>query len=205
LGENVGDMNRRWLARVCVGALGGLGIAFAHWAAYLIATPDAHAHQALLESTGHRYWPLAGAFLVALVVGTTGVSVSARFGRASGRPTSFARAVAVLGTLQVFGFLLLEFGERLLFAAHHSAASLFTEPVVLLGMGLQAAVAIVAAFILRALLRVVRFVRALLRSRVGEDRSSTPLWVPGSQVHLVPLAPGTGGFSLRGPPAPLLN
>lgn len=190
---------QRWTARAALSALGALGIAIAHWAAYVMAAPQAHTHHQLLHSTGHRYWPLGGALLVAMVVGTIGFSISKRLGRSDASMATVRGAALALGAIQVGGFLLMEVGERLLFSSHHSVSSVMAEPVVWIGIALQLIIAVAGAVLVRVLLRAAAFVRALIRASVSSARCisvslpSTPFIVPA-------LSPASSGLSRRGPP-----
>lgn len=193
-------MKTQWRARASLAGLGALGIAVGHRVAYFMVTSDPHARHELLESTGHTYWPLAGALLVAMIVGTIGVSISSRLHRSRSGASTLATNALVLAGLQVSGFILMEAGERLLFASQHHVTSLLSEPVLWIGIALQVIVAVVGALVLRFLLRAVEFVQALLRASFHEQ-AQLPLARPlCSQIIAPRLSPGAGGTSRRGPP-----
>jgi hypothetical protein len=191
-------MSKTWVSRGVLALLAAVGITVAHWAAYLAAASGAHAHHDLLQSTGHRYWPFAGALIVALIVGTLGFSACRPARLASGRLSGFVSSVVILAAIQTLGFVLLEFGERALFASHHGPSSLASEPVFWIGLVLQLFVAVAGALVVHLLLKVVAIVRALLAGTYVSARSTS--FSLSSQYRVPSLTVLSGGSSLRGPP-----
>lgn len=183
------------ISRAGVAAIAALGIALAHWAAYAVVVPDPHAREGLLETTGHTYLPLLGAALVAVLVGTVGVSLVERFGRGTRIPTD----LLVIAFIQVGGFAVLEVGERALFGSS-GVAGIAGEPVVWLGLMFQVVVAAAATLVLRLLIKGAAIVRALF-SGAAPARRRTPSVVSFfSQIAAPRPAPCAGASSRRGPP-----
>ncbi|MGH2747079.1 MAG: hypothetical protein ACRDKB_04035 [Actinomycetota bacterium] len=182
---------RAWLGGLALG-----GAAAAHALAYVVAVPDPHQREAVLHATaGHGYWiafvPVA---VGALVAGLCGLILSA-----DGRATAtslFRRTAARLVPLQVFGFVAIEVTERAFTGT--GPWEVLQEPAVLIGIVLQALVALVGAGLL------VAFRAAIDRLRGSRRRPASLPWSPPLSFvtqHLGPPAsPAAGGAGLRGPP-----
>jgi hypothetical protein len=188
----------RLRTRLWLGGLAAGGVAIAHVVAFVLAAPDPHERELLLEATGHGTWPL----IVSLAMGAA-VAALARFGvsRLRGEPSSSSsvRYHATAGRLlllQVVGFLLLEGLERL--ATGHGLAGFLVEPVILIGVLAQLPVALAGAGLLVTLVRLVdRLV--LLRTSLPPFRATThrgvlDVPVPRTRVAADPANP-------RGPPS----
>ena len=184
--------------RLWLGGLALSGVAAAHALAYLLVAPDSDHRTTLLASTGHGYWWVVEALgLGALVAGLAGFAVErlgfARNGTASARP--WADVAPRLVVLQITGFLLLEFLERLI--VEGTAAHVLTEPVVLIGVAVQAAAALLAAALIALFARVVDSFRRRIPF-AGAPSSSQ--WFPLGDVLPPTFQRAAGGATLRGPP-----
>jgi hypothetical protein len=205
-GSNVSRMKSHRRAGIAAGRvaywLGGLaafGIVAAHCLAYIIVAPDAAERATLLHRTGHHFWGLV--FALALGVGTAGLSgVLVRFIRLSTteqpKVNLFGYAALRLMALQVGGFVLLETSERIFLG---NGAHAIVEPVVIVGLALQVAVALAAALILSLLTKTLY---ALLSGTSPNSAKAARILPRFARTRwLQPsLAPGTGAGSLRGPP-----
>jgi len=185
-------------APIWLGGLAAFGIVAAHCVAYIMMAPEGEERALLMDATGHQFWGVV--FALGLGVGVAGVSwLMVNFLHPSTAEHSkvnlFAFAAPRLMALQVGGFVLLEATERMFMGG---GAHALLEPVVIVGLVVQIAVALVAAVILSLLTRTLH---ALLstsnRPSVGAERTlprPTSRWVQPS------LAPGTGAGTWRGPP-----
>ncbi len=142
--------------RLWLGALAAAGVGLTHALAYFLTAPDAEARRELLEQTAHGYWSYASALgLGLLVAGLSGFVISRvkeRATRPEGTRALYFFIATRLLVLQGLGFLLLEASER---AVAGGLGELLAEPVVLLGLCIQAAVAAVGAVLLLLLSRLV--------------------------------------------------
>lgn len=188
--------------RLWLGGLASAGVAFSHFLAFLVAKPDHADRSTLLAETGHSYWPYFIALaLGALVAGLVGFAAERVWGRPPGDRPGLRRMYGFTATrlvlLQVLGFLYLEAGERL--AVHGSFASLFDEPVVLIGLVVQVVVALAAAALLILFARAVDGLRALLRPLARPPKEVVlprgALSFPRPALRLA-----VGGRTVRGPP-----
>jgi hypothetical protein len=170
-----------WLVSLPVALAGCLA---AHFAAYALATPTAHAH-ASHGYLGHL--PLVGGAALAVVLAAA-LRQAVR-GRRGTRPSPWLFAL-----LPPLAFALQEHAERLA-----EPALVVAEPTFLLGLALQLPFAALALLLARAILRVADALCALLtpppRRRPSAPRLPAPAW-------LAPLHPIlTTATSERGPPA----
>jgi hypothetical protein len=162
---------RRTVATVGVA---GSGLVLGHWLAYALGEPQAHARDELLRATGHGYLPYATQVAVlAAALGLAALFLIRLAGR--GGRGSFPRDAAVLASVQCGAFLAMEAGERLLAGA--SLHDLTHGPLLAIGLGMQLAVALTAAAIVRLTERAADAADAL--------RRPTALTVP-ALVHAVP-------------------
>lgn len=183
---------------IVIGALSCFGIVVAHAAAYRLVTGGGHHESVLLEETGHGQWPYVVASAIGLLLaGLLYFGTKLLIGGSASRQLELWPVAARLVGFQSLGFLLLEAAERTLSGA--GASHLLKEPAVLAGLGLQLVVALVAALLLLAFARVVRFVAGRLARRVQSRISLQP--IPIASVRFPRLRVGTVGWSLRGPPA----
>lgn len=171
----------------------------AHALAYLVARPNPHQHDALLNSTGHENFGLFTALALGLLAaGLVRLATGRAWGpqaKAAGEKL-FMPALPRLLALQLTGFLLLEAAERVY--AGLDPAHVFAEPAVLLGLILQLGAALIGAGLL--VLFAKTFQRLFGGRRSALNRSASPVSCP--VIRLVPhrFEVATGGGSLRGPP-----
>ncbi len=187
--------------RLWLGGLSAAGVVLAHSLAFLVTTPDHGERSQLLHATGHRYWPhFAALALGALVAGLLGFVADRVWGDGAERRLSTRRLYAFtaprLLLLHLVGFLYLEAGERL--AVHGSFEGLLQEPVVVIGLLVQAVVALVAGFLLVLFARVVDHLVSLLRRSVRPPKMELPRGPLGFSRPRLRLA-GAGPIP-RGPP-----
>ena len=186
--------------RLWLGALAAAGVGLTHVLAYFLTAPDPTARRELLEQTAHGYWSYASAFaLGVLVAGLSGFVISRVRERAlrpqSGRALYFFITTRLV-VLQAVGFLVLEASER---AVAGGLVDVLAEPVVLLGLGIQAVVAAIGALFLLLLARILEAVT---------DGTASVFVRPASRIFLPVLSfsrPHTyaaaGGATPRAPPA----
>lgn len=139
------NLGRPFKAQLFLGGLAAVGVVISHWFAYALAAPQVHLREALLESNGDLYFSAVIAVSFGLVVAGLARFASERRNRMSPLDTGQLIRISAprLVAFQVVGFLVLEGTERYL--AQGSIENLLTEPVVLIGVILQAAVALLGA------------------------------------------------------------
>ena len=183
--------------RAPVGLIAAAAMLGSHWVAYLLAAPDPHARAQLLLGTGHGYWPVAVTLAIAAgvcgLISFVGHRVSTN-GRSS-RSRIFAHSLPLLFLLQVGGFAVMEFGERLA-SGHGFAMSDLFAATFLIGIAIQALVSVLSALLLVLIAFVVERL-AVGSPVVGSISAPQPLVSLVSPPRLVP---ATGGLTLRGPP-----
>lgn len=181
-----------WLA-----ALACAGVAVTHALSYRLVA-DGSARAELLHETGHDLWPPFVVFaVVALAVLGFGGWLSSPASTAGSR--SVLRTAGRLGALQGGVWMAVEVAERAAFShGHLSWRSL--APVVV-GLGVQAVVALVGAFLLALLAEVAAFVRARRRT-VWPRRTAASRAV---QLFLPAEALLRSAASPRGPPLSTLT
>jgi hypothetical protein len=181
-----------------LGGLASFGIVAAHCLAYLLMVPDPEDRALFMDATGHHFWGLVCALgLGAGVAGMSGVLVRFFDPSTTGHPkvNLFGFAAPRLMALQVGGFALLETTERIVL---ENGAHATVEPVVLVGLALQATVALVSALILCLLTKTLQ---ALLAGTSPASAKAARMLPRPSTTWVQPsLAPGTGAGTWRGPP-----
>jgi hypothetical protein len=185
-------------SRLLLGAMAGAGVVIAHVVAFRIAVAHDAERQAFLLSTGHGWWPvILSVALAGLVAGL--IRVVLRRQPPPGRSSSasvFVHAVARLVPLQVAGFTVLEAAERMV--AGSGVGHLFQEPVFVIGLALQVAVAVAAAVLVAMVTRAVRALMSLLlRPLRAPVRDRFRPALPDVPPRMRVLA---GGATLRAPP-----
>lgn len=173
----------------------GSGLLLGHWLAYALGTPDATARDELLHATGHSYLPYATQVaLLAGVIGLVGLFL-ARLHRRE-RLGSFAGNVVRLAALQSGAFLAMEVGERLLTGA--PLHDLTHGPLLVIGLGVQAVLAVVGALVLRFTERAAEAVETVDRAIAGFMPRS---WVTASIASGgTPRRPASRAACDRAPP-----
>ncbi|MGH2750928.1 MAG: hypothetical protein ACRDK3_08670 [Actinomycetota bacterium] len=183
----VGARERIYLALLaCAGTLA------AHSIAYWVVASDAHHHASLLLDTGHGYWGVVTPVAMGLAVaGIAGALLSG-----SGRTARFMAVARRAVTLQAGAFLAMETVER---ASVGGPLLVVREPVVLVGLAVQVAIAFAIALLLVVLTRC-------LGTPAGSSALVAP--PPVGAASLIARTPSRtsselryGGALLRAPPA----
>lgn len=181
-----------------LGLLAFAGLLIGHFVAYLVVVPDHGMRAAVLEATGHRahglFVPLAGAALLGAAIGLIAHQLRGR-ASAPGREWSPMRVALTLWLLQTTAFIALEASERAL--SSHAVSELLHEPAFVLGLALQAIVALAGAIIV-LLLRIS--VAALCRYLFSRPAAATHTTLSGPEILLVPRSVARSAWNLRGPP-----
>jgi hypothetical protein len=154
-----------------------VGLVLGHVASYAVAYPSGQARHAHLLLTGHGWMGPALVSLAAAVPAVLAIAAarSARNGPLAVRPLA-ARLIGV----QVLAFLLVEVAER-----HADLGRALSDPAVLIGVVVQALVAVALATLLNGFTRsVVAMVRRRRRTRIR----TRPASQRAAQL-LVPLRP----------------
>lgn len=175
-------------------------MAASHELAYLVAEPEAARRAELLGSTGHRYfWIVAAVAFAALVAGLAGLLGDQAMHANAGGTRLYAALAGRVMVLQVGGWLVLETAERA--AADGHTQGVLLEPAVMIGLGAQVVMALMAAAVLLLRARIVEAIH-------GAARASTIIPPPVAGPSPVcpprplPLRLGVqiGGADRRGPP-----
>jgi hypothetical protein len=182
----------RWLL-----AASAAGFVAGHAITYSLAVPDHHQHEAVLQETGHSYWPAA------LTVGLLGFAWAAAAvvnrrlrGRRSSPPArGWSWITPRVVVLQVALFVAVEIIERL--AAGEPVSSLFDHHLLSLGLIVQVVVAVAVATVLYLLDRAAAGLARLLAGP-APVYGARPAWSPSRVVAVASLhfRPRTS----RGPP-----
>ena len=179
------------------------GVVLAHWLAYVLAIPGAHARAQVLAASGHSYWVMAIKFAVVLGLAAFG----ALFLRHLDRPPrtwesgqeAFSAIAARLSLLQVMAFIAMEVTERLVVGA--PVAHLFHHRLFLMGLALQLIVACGGALLLLWFSRTAeRVAEALARPRLPRHRPAVLRTIRIEIQAISPVDPVRDGVGLRGPP-----
>jgi hypothetical protein len=179
------------------------GVVLAHWLAYVLAIPGAHARAQVLAASGHSYWVMAIKF--AVVLGLAGLG--ALFLRHLDRPPrtwesgqeAFSAIAARLSLLQVMAFIAMEVTERLVVGA--PVAHLFHHRLFLMGLALQLIVASGGALLLLWFSRTAeRVAEALGRPLLPRPRPAVLRTIRIEIQAIPPVDPVRDGVGLRGPP-----
>ena len=174
-------------------ALGG--VLLGHTAAYRLLIPDAHTRTLELAASGHGY--LSGANVVGLVAAVVALAALFLGGVLRTNEAAPQRLAARLVGFQMSAFLAMELLERI--ASGGGTQHLPT--VLLIGLPVQAFIAVLIAVIARLLLRVASAIGALLSPPAWSDTAITVL---GASVE--PRRPDrTGSPPGRAPPSSLVT
>jgi len=173
------------------------GVLVGHWLTYLAVAPVAGSRTAILHRTGHSYLGLAND--LALV--TALAALASMFIGQLTTPEPSGRIVAVTGRIvrfQVCAFLAMEVLERV--TAGSPLSELIRTGILPIGIAAQVAVGLLAAFVIRWLLRAADRVAAVLghaafRPRRDLSRRLLP------QPVFVPNFPHLSAAGVRGPPS----
>ena len=183
-------MERGLRTRLGIGLLSVAGTAAGHYLTYLVAAPHDHRREQLLAATGHAGEAPFVVFAIAALFAACVATLVTHRHKAS---ASFPGTVGALLVLQLFAFIGLETIERV--GAGIDLAQAATEPVLWLGIAAQLVVAIVGAFVLRALRAAATSttVRPPLPRFAELTLVALPVLVPPAT------APGSA-WEARGPP-----
>jgi hypothetical protein len=179
------------------------GVVLAHWLAYVLAIPGAHARAQVLAASGHSYWVMAIKFAVVLGLAVLG----ALFLRHLDRPQrtwesgqdAFSEIAARLSLLQVTAFIAMEVTERLVVGV--PVAHLFHHRLFLMGLALQLIVASAGALLLLWFSRTAeRVAEAIGRPLLPRPRPAVVRAIRIEIQTIPPVDPVRDGVGLRGPP-----
>jgi hypothetical protein len=178
------------------------GVVLAHWLAYVLAIPGAHARAQVLAASGHSYWVMAIKFAVVLGLAALGALFLRHLDRSSrtweSGQEAFSRIAARLSLLQVMAFIAMEVTERLVVGA--PVAHLFHHRLFLMGLALQLIVASGGALLLLWFSRTAeRVAEALGRPLLPRPRPAV-LRTIRIEIQAIPPDPVRDGVGLRGPP-----
>ena len=185
---------RRRLATLAV-AVGGVLVG--HWLTYLAVAPVAGSRTAILHQTGHSYLGLAND--LALVAALAALA-SMFIGQLT-NPEPSGRILGVIGRVvrfQVCAFIAMEVLERV--TAGSPLSELIRTGILPIGIASQVAIGILAAFVVRWLLRAADRVASALGHALPQPRrdgSSRVLPLP----VFVPDFPHLSAAGVRGPPS----
>lgn len=174
------------------------GLMLGHTLSYLIAVPDPHQRQFVLEQTGHGYMPALTQVMLMVVVAAAAALVARAFDRRAGHTETFPALARTLAVIQVCAFVGQEVLERLV--AHAPLHTLTHDHVLATGIAMQIAIAVVAA---RVLLWVARTASrlaqttTLLRPSLPRPGRAPVAAVEGPAPTLRPLT----ARQVRAPPA----
>ena len=184
--------------RAPLGLIAAAAMLGSHWVAYVLAAPAPHDRAHLLQTTGHGYWPIAISIAVAAAVLGLGSFITGSLTShvRGSRQRIVGHALPRLLMLQVSGFITLEVLERYL-SGHAIGLDTFTQKTLVVGVAVQAVVALLSTIALAFVALVVdRFAQPTPARAAG----STTLAALVSYFSTPRLVPATGAHTLRGPP-----
>jgi len=157
---------RRFAHRLTVTGVAVAGAVVGHMVAYVLAVPSPTVRVALLGATGHAYWTAAIAAAVVLGLASLATTLRRRFraGLLSGRPQPgehLGRLAGQLAGFQLAIYLVQETLERL--EAGIPAQALLDGRLLVIGVVVQSAIALVLAVVLAAAGRVAEAAGRALR------------------------------------------
>jgi hypothetical protein len=185
---------RRRLATLAV-AVGGVLVG--HWLTYLVVAPVAGSRAAILHQTGHSYLGLAND--IALVAALA--ALASMFIAQLTTPEPSRRFLGVTGRVvrfQVCAFIAMEVLERV--TAGSPLSELIRTGVLPIGIAAQVAIGILAAFVVRSLLRAAHRVAAALGHAAPHPRRDPSRRLLPQPVF-VPVYPHLSAAGVRGPPS----
>lgn len=173
------------------------GVLVGHWLTYLAVAPIAGPRATILHQTGHSYLGLANDLaLVAALAGMASMFITQLVD-----PAPAGRLLGMTGRVvrfQVCAFFALEVLERI--TARSPLSELIRSGILPIGVAAQIAVGVVAAFVIRWLLRTADRVAAALGRAVAPPR---PDATPSLEPHpvFVPVFRHLSAAGVRGPPS----
>jgi hypothetical protein len=176
------------------------GLLVGHAISYLLVVPDPNHRDLVLSRTGHGYLPAAGdAALILALAGMAALVVRAWSERGREEPRTFASLASLLAIVQVVAFAGLEVLERLVAGA--PLGDLIHEHLLVIGVAVQIAVALVGALALRWIASTAARIADLVPVRAALPRPALAAAVPATpDLHRVRLA--ASARSVRAPPSP---
>jgi hypothetical protein len=134
--------------RLSVLAVVAGGLLLGHALSYLVAVPDPHSREALLERTGHAYIPFAAQVALILALASAAIlAMRAVAGRAADLGPGARGLAPKIASIQVSAFVTLELVER--WSTGAGFADLLNDHLLALGVVAQIATAIAGASVLR--------------------------------------------------------
>jgi hypothetical protein len=196
--------HRRSYAALQLAAVAAVSVLVGHWAAYVLAVPDAGLRDTILLDTGHAYWLLG--VKLALLLGVVSVAAGgfdalrrglARSSGADGwRPT---QALLALALIQVGSFTALEISERVV--AGEPLTELWHHGIFPLGVVAQLVLAPAGAALLWWLGKTFeRVARVTVVTRVARPGQRVVFLLP-RLAAIAPVRDCWGAVVARGPPA----
>lgn len=177
-----------------MGGIAAAGVLATHWLTYRLAVPHAHHRADLLHESGHTHWPVVSA--VGLALFTAASLRLCAIGLRGRRVAGFRSTAVNLAALQAAAWMVLEVGERVLAGR---LVTLDDHAVLVTGLGVQVAVAVLGAAVVRVTVRVLSaFAARPTVPRLRPQSVAMPASTRGSS-RVLPLA---GAHGLRGPPLP---
>ena len=173
------------------------GLMLGHTLSYLIAVPDPHRRQFVLEQTGHGYMPALTQVTLMVAVAAMAALVARAFGRRADRTETFPAVARTLAVVQVCAFVGQEVLERLV--AHAPLHTLGHDHVLLTGIAMQVAIAVVAARVLQWVARTATHLAQSSLIRPALPRPGRVI-AATTQGPAIPLRPLTAR-QVRAPPA----
>lgn len=144
------------------------GLVLGHALSYVIAMPDPHHRDLLLQRTGHDYLPVFGQAALMLFLAAIAMVVFRASRRGAGRAEGFAPLAGRLALVQVGAFMVQEVAERLLSGS--GLHDLGQGHVLVVGVATQIAVAVAGAVLLRWLARASERLGEVLGSAIALPR-----------------------------------
>ena len=197
---------RRLAQRLPLTGLAVAGAVVGHMVAYVLAVPQPTVRVALLGATGHAYWTAAIAAATVLGLASLATTLGRRFraGLVSAPPPPDehpGRLAGQLAGFQVAIYLVQEAVERL--EAGIPAHALLDGRLLVIGVAVQSAIALVLAVLLAAAGRVAEAAGRALRPRPRrEEPAGRPVAGPAVAWPSRLLAAGRGS---RAPPRSLVT
>jgi hypothetical protein len=175
------------------------GLLAGHGLSYLLAVPDPHHRDLLLQRTGHAYLPAAGRLALILVIAAVATVIGRALSSRRSDPLESLSGLALrLGILQVAAFVGLEVLERLLSGSPLDA--FVGDRLLIVGVAAQLLVAAAGAILMRWLLRVSTRLAEAFRSDRDLRRAATVLLRP-TWPDVALAADVRAGIAPRAPPA----
>jgi hypothetical protein len=191
-------VSSRFLSLLLAAPLVVAGTEGAHWLAFRLVTPDAHARAHQLQETGHGY--LAHAIpLLALLAFLFAAGALLRVAAAARGSTQARFGILPFAVVPPLAFLLQEAIERL--SQGEAMTALLAEPVVLIGLAAQLPVAVLTWILARCVTRGADTLGAVL-GRMATPRAprlecAAPVWIDILPPRVPALALNRAG---RAPP-----